>query len=465
MSSDSPSPLRPRFGVSPTMRITLLAWLVVAIGGYTLLSGNSANPANVRHDDENTIPKIPADLPNNIDAGNPELLAELEAAREESRRLTERINRLENGVGGSAGNNEQPQVAKSDRAVQKAKLVALTAEVNSATVYLGKLRKLQTGWRALEATLLNGEAGRKISGSPQHLQLVVDLWQRERPSSDRIVQWESELNALSDTISQPASEQATITITDEHAKMLSDLGQELKRQATEFEQQKLLLESIQRETSAMKAVDLTLVEAIEQHRGQQEKAEADRLALVRQTARSQAEKEGADRIAKAERELADDRTKEEERKVEAKKQQLAEEARVAELKHQAELERVKDEAKRVEEDRKWARLEAEMQRDMNEIKGLLMAYTSPGFTYRPDDTKGPVSYSLIKSSGGLEPTRKGLGSLFFIAVGNSDRERGGLPRGVGGTIAQETPIAPIERAQELLIKYGELMVRKEMLAP
>jgi len=102
---------------------------------------------------------------------------------------------------------------------------------------------------------------------------------------------------------------------------------------------------------------------------------------------------------------------------------------------------------------------------MNEIKGLLMAYTAPGFTYRPDDTKGPVSYSLIKSSGGLEPTRKGLGNLFFIAAGNSDRERGGLPEGVGGHIASETPVAPIERAQDLLIKYGELMVRKGMLAP
>lgn len=106
-----------------------------------------------------------------------------------------------------------------------------------------------------------------------------------------------------------------------------------------------------------------------------------------------------------------------------------------------------------------------MQRDMNEIKGLLMAFTSPGFAYRPDDTKGPASYSLIKSSGGLEPTRRGLGSLFFIAAGNTDRDRGGLPAEVGGHIASETPIAPIERAQELLVMYGELMVREGMLAP
>jgi hypothetical protein len=119
----------------------------------------------------------------------------------------------------------------------------------------------------------------------------------------------------------------------------------------------------------------------------------------------------------------------------------------------------------VEEDRKWAKLEAEMQRDMNEIKGLLLAFTAPGFAYRPDDTKKPVSYSLIKGSGGLEPTHNGLSSLFLIAVGSSDHDRGGLPRGVGGMIAQETPIAPIERAQELLIKYDKLRVGKAMLIP
>ena len=90
---------------------------------------------------------------------------------------------------------------------------------------------------------------------------------------------------------------------------------------------------------------------------------------------------------------------------------------------------------------------------------------APGFTYRLDDTKGPVSLSVIKSRGGLEPTRQGLQNLFFVARGNSDRPPGGMPEGVGGQIASATNIAPIERAQQLLIKYGDLMVKREMLAP
>ena len=126
---------------------------------------------------------------------------------------------------------------------------------------------------------------------------------------------------------------------------------------------------------------------------------------------------------------------------------------------------LKEEATRVEEGLRWAQLEREMNRDMAEIKGLLLAVTAEGFTHRPDGTKGPVSFSKIKSIGGLEPTKKGLDNLFFLATGNNDRPIGGLPPGVGGVFASGTSTAPVERAQALLKKYGDLMVRKNMLAP
>ncbi len=248
-------------------------------------------------------------------------------------------------------------------------------------------------------------------------------------------------------------------------KLLSDLGQELATQAAEFEQQKLLLESIQRETSSLTPGNVTLADAIDQHQGQQDKVEAARLTEVRDSARAQAEKELTERITKGERELAEAKVKAEDQRIEFEKQQLAEETRLRELKHKADLAGLKEESKRVEDALSEAQLEREMQRDMNDIRGLLLAYTAPGFTYRPDDTKGPVSLSLIASRGGLKPTRQGLGNLFFIACGNSDRPPGGMPQGVGGTITESTNMATLERVHELLIKYGELMVKKEMLAP
>ncbi|MDA1232013.1 MAG: hypothetical protein O2856_14665 [Planctomycetota bacterium] len=446
MSSDSPSLLRFKEKITPTIRMAVFTWAVLGIGAYVLMSISSANTTALRDDIKNTNNSLDA-LRTDHESGNPELQTELDRARQKLSLVTDRIARMESALGGETGISDRGRVTQSELAVRKADAAKHAAIANAAVRDLGKLKNLQREWAALEATLMNGQAGSRIAGSGKHFLLVVDIWQRQRPMAEQIVAWEGQLTPLTEPFIQAGAESTTLSITDEHAKRLSDLGEELKTQAVEFERQKLLLESDVRETSGLQPAVLPLVDAIEQHRGQQEQAEADRLAAFKATAKAQADKEIAERIAKSERERADATAKVKEQEDADEKQRLA--AR----------------AKQLEEDRKWAKLEAEMQRDMNEIKGLLLAYTAPGFAYRPDDKKGPVSYSLIKSSGGLEPTHNGLGTLFSMGRGNADRPQGGLPRGNGGVISSGTPLAPIERAQGLLIKYGELMVRKEMLAP
>ena len=464
MSSGSPSTLRPRFLLTPALKTTLLAWGVLMIGAFVLYSINSSKTEALRDEVDETRKSL-ADLHSDQKLGNPEIQKAITDIRHESRSLTERINQLESALGADSVGSIEHDLTKSELAVQRANAAKHESMANAVVCDLGKLKSLQVEWATLEAALLNGPAGNRVAGSAQHLLRVVDILQQVRPTAEQIVDWESQLNPLMEPFAEAASEATPVVITEEHAQLLSDLGKELKAQAAEFQRQKLLLESIQRETSGLAPDKLKLADAIAQHRVQRERAEADGLVQVRETARAEAEKAGADRIAKAEQELTKAKLKQAEQKIAAEKEQLAEEARVAEMQHKATLAGLTEEANRVADGLRWAQLEREMQRDMNEIKGLLKAFTSPGFAYRPDDTKGPVSYSLIRSSGGLEPTRKGLGSLFFIATGNSDRDRGGLPAGVGGHISSETSTAPIERAQELLIKYGELMVRKGMLAP
>ena len=43
MSSDSPSLLRFKEKITPTIRMVVFTWVVLGIGGYVLLSINSAN--------------------------------------------------------------------------------------------------------------------------------------------------------------------------------------------------------------------------------------------------------------------------------------------------------------------------------------------------------------------------------------------------------------------------------------
>ena len=361
--------------------------------------------------------------------------------------------------------NDQGSLTESELAVRKANAAKHAAIANAAMRDMGKLKNLQREWAALEAILMNGQAGNRIAGSAKYFPLVVDIWQRKRPTAEQIVDWEDELNPLTEPLTQAASESTTISITDEHVKRLSDLGEELKTQAAEFERQKLLLESIQRETSALPPGNIALAAALQQHSTQSERADAERLAKTRATARAAAEKEQADQIDRAERQMADDKTKQELGKIASERQLQAEEARVAELQRKAKIDGLKEDAKRTEEAVQEALLNGQLARDMNEIKGLLAAFVGPGFKHRNDDKKGPASFSVIKGRKALEDTQTGMTALLWLACADNDRPRGGLPYYIGGNVDWNvTNARPVERAQELLNKYGELMVKNGLLA-
>ena len=260
--------------------------------------------------------------------------------------------------------------------------------------------------------------------------------------------------------------------------MLTDLGQQLSQQAAEFEQQKLLLESTQRESAGLPPGSMTLVEAMEAHRAATEEAEAERIAAAKQAARLEAEKQQTERVAKLERELIETRTKREEDRILAEKareeqlakleqEQIAEEARVEEARRKATIADLQEEVTRVEEALRWAQLDREMARDMEQIRGYLAAFITPGYKKRDDDLKGPMSFALIKGGGALEGTQSGMTVLHVLASHLNDRPRGPLPEYFGGSTTDWSRVnpAPIQKAQELLSKYGDLMVRKGMLAP
>lgn len=407
------------------------------------------------------------------------MLGSLEAKQEStagvSREVVERLTRLESIIANDKKFDERTQIAKSEKAVRVAQQAALASQAKAATRDLGQLKKRQAQWAALEEALLKTEAGKRIAASPKHLQRVLEIWQRERPTLEQMVEWETQLNALSEPIEQ-ADEESTLSVTSEHVTLLEDLGKKLASQSKNFEQQAVLLAAIQAETSELRPGDVTLVTALERHHSQLDKAEWERITAAGKAARTEAEKEHAAKIAALERQIVEANAKREEQRIQGEKsrleqlaqeeqKQIAEEARIQDLKSKATLAGLKDEATRVEEGLRWAQLEREMARDMKEIQGLLVAFTAPGFMNRGDDSKGPASFSKIKSAGALEPSRKGLQALFFMATGKNDRPIGGLPPGVGGHISDATSTVPIERAQSLLKKYGELMVRKEMLAP
>jgi len=71
-----------------------------------------------------------------------------------------------------------------------------------------------------------------------------------------------------------------------------------------------------------------------------------------------------------------------------------------------------------------------------------------------------MSYGAIEGAGALAKTSDGRQAL-AILVGNSDRPSGPLPRFQGGQTRSQEELCT--RAQELLTKYGPLMIEKKML--
>jgi hypothetical protein len=476
MSTGSPSLLQPRTIFTPSVRISILVWLILVVGAFVLYSMNESRTSALRDDLKDANTSI-VGLRGDMEASRPKLVAELERARQESTVLVQRLEKLESVMGDGSYDRKLAEV-ESQRAVQQAKLAELSEGAEIAVRHLAKLRKLQTDWAALEEALLRGDLGRRIVASPDHLRLAIDILQRERPTTQLIAYWEQKLNALTEPITRAPTGKAAISVTDEHVRLLSDLGQLLATRATDLEQQKLVIDSIQRETSSLPAGGVTLEAAMEQHRERLDRLEAERIVAARQAVRLEAEKEQTARVVAAERELIEAKTKREEERIRAEKareeqlarleqEQIAEEARVQEAQRKATIAGLIEEVTQVEEARRWAQLEREMERDKEQIRGYLVAFTAAGFKHRDDDVKGPASFAQIQGSGALESTQAGMLRLVTLACAVNDRPRGALPYFIGGDLdwREVKNSAPVEKAQALLKKYGELMVRKGMLAP
>jgi len=405
------------------------------------------------------------DLERRVQQGDTSAVAEIEAMR---RRVEDFDRVLATQREQFRQLSQRADETKSRQAVEHAKVAVLHAEVTTSRDRLQKLKNLHASWTARQGSLLTGDPGKRIAGSPTHLDLVAGLLSRERPTDADLLKWEVQLESLSGPIqSASQKEQNDIAITPEHAQLLSDLGHQLTKAVVTYDQQNVLLEAVLRETSGSPPAEVTLESKLQQRQTDVERGLAQKLAKAREEARIQAEAAQAQRLAKLEEEIVAAAGKGQEDALLAKKLQaaqlanselerIAEETRVKEAQKKAEIAGLKAEATRVDAALKAAALEREFERDLPEIKSLLSAFLTGGFKYRSTNDKGPASLSHIASQHGLESTYNGSYAMSFLA-NSSDRPAGGL----------KNPSSPerIRRAQDLLNKYGALMVEKKMLEP
>jgi hypothetical protein len=157
--------------------------------------------------------------------------------------------------------------------------------------------------------------------------------------------------------------------------------------------------------------------------------------------------------------------------------------KAAETMSRIEVERAEAEARRAEQLQEVAdaeaqlaadreKLEREFEMDLPEIRHYLAAFITPDNSHPTKEMtieKLPFPYSYLESRDALAETDKGLRELADIAGHKiGDRPRGPIPYlgNIGYWSGMSTSERqPVVTAQQLLRKYGLLMVEKKMLLP
>lgn len=120
-----------------------------------------------------------------------------------------------------------------------------------------------------------------------------------------------------------------------------------------------------------------------------------------------------------------------------------------------------------------AKLLRDFETDLPEIQRLLRPLISDGLTqpgrqkyFERTVTKGPVSFAGLQRIGALDNSTNGL-QILHMTVGSpqNDRDLGAFPQHHTANDHWSKYQETLQRVQELLTKYGEVMVEKKMLAP
>ena len=453
--------------LSPSTRALLFTWVLLLGGGWTVMSWMDKSSPSFWESLNGTQPAA-------RESSDSVRKSKVNHVRRDAESVVNRLESLEHDF--TRDMNPEPEPNPSTQAVDEATALATAAQLTVTRQNLRKLQSLQSAWETQLTAIRSGDLGRRIAARPIHLRLTADLIEQKHPSKETAYDWEQQLNVLAKPVEKETQdENSRLDMTVDHVKLLTDLDKQIAEALQIFEKQQFLIQAIMTETAGMTPCSQTFEQVVSAENRATEIALAERVAAARAEARSNAEQAQVERLAEVARELVEADTVRleqnalaEKNRIEilakSEKDQIDEETRVTEAERRAVIAGLSKEASRIDDSVRSAQLEREFESDMPKIKGYLSAFITEGYTLRTDGTKGPVSLSLLKGEGALNSTRGGMSRLVSLAHSGSDRPPGPIPYITLFNVGQ-APMEPIETAQALLRKYGDLMVKKGLLAP
>ncbi len=338
--------------------------------------------------------------------------------------------------------------SKQQLALQEAKLLRIR---NQGERIRGQSEALSAAQNLLTMSLKplgSDEAGRRIASSPELIDQYAALRQTALPAAQLTEELQGELAILL----KPLDEIETTQIEPDYTAALAEISGRIDAQLIAVKRDQRMLDALLSVASNRAAQAITLQAALKERSNELAEASltdiADAVEASRQVGIDRVTRESAEgqrKIAEAQRE-------------------------VQRLKEQQRLQVLEDERRAREAAIAKAALEREFQRDLPQIRSLLRPLITEGLTqpgrnsFEPADQKGPVSLAKLRGTGALGPTAKARGGLYYIVSTNNDRDLGSFPRYRGGAQDVQAQQRTMMRVQELVNKYGELMVEKGLLA-
>ncbi len=370
-----------------------------------------------------------------------------------------------------APDTPENQVALNDRsaelmrieeaAIRDSKLQKFKVQRQDLSESLDELAAEMRSWATYSKELLDGDAGRRIASDASYIERIIPILDKEIISQTEYESLLVRFAALTKPLDMAESD-ADYQPSEHLYNSLAELGSEIDSRLHALRSIRDDADAVQRFAASRSASDETLAEAIKTFHAQRQ---AKRLADIAD----------AQRIAtqEATKLLAEKAVRNEALKHNLDNQRMDREGQQLETEIE-EAKRKADEEKRKQiEAAALAQLEREYNRDLPEIRSLLSPFIHESM-FQPKrgrlssaDASGPISLSLLQGTGFLNPTSGSREGLYFMISGNrtDPRPLGSFPRYRGGAQDWDNVHPTIKRAQDLLIKYGGLMVEKGLLAP
>ena len=330
------------------------------------------------------------------------------------------------------------------------------AEAESA---LQEFESAAAEWERLVDSLENGQLGRVLAADTESLPSLMELLSVGSEQANDPPGYREQFDLVSGEVEKFLAGDRVTAVTGATLRAIETLRDEIRERERALQGSLDRLKLAARDARGSQPGEMTLEEAYEAYRAQQ--AEQARLREI--AARERVRKEAEERIEEAEREKLEAKTALEVAKQAAEADRMRREKEMLEI--AAAKEKEEADAKLAQE-----RLETEFTRDLPEIRRLLSPFVSPAPYYlsRPGSylysgQSTGLSLSTVAKSGALEPTDEGIDMMSMLGKAPY-RPLGSFPKYVQSEWRRtESVKRRLVRAQELLLKYGDLLVEKGMM--